>query len=339
MEKTHFAHIITDDELRPFFRGKSRENFMDRLSAFIEQQSATWPMLRKTREGLKDVITKEIFLKNFEVIAQNNPHRIRSSSSKVDEASIKKRPCFLCPENLYPEQKGLPYADDWHVLNNPFPIFVNHLVVNYNSHAVQRLDTALDAMIAFVKDLNFSYCAFYNGPACGASAPDHLHFQACPRGGLPLTDQIIRLSHATPNGLVSVAHDHAEGTCYRGTVDNRGLFFCMSSDADFIKTRLHNAIAFLKQRLSDVEEPMVNMIIAGIDTRYCGILLPRKQHRPECFYGDDNTRVLVSPGAVDVGGLVILPRYEDFKKMNREMLLGMFSEVCCDATVFDGLEL
>lgn len=331
-------HVITDNELQPFMGKDNPEPYPHKLSAFIKQQCFSWPELSTARQFLNESAVKTLFLSDFYVRAQYNRHRIKSSSARVDRESVKRRPCFLCPANLYPQQKYLPYKEDWVILNNPFPIFIDHLVVSHHKHYPQLIDNALGIMIAFVKDMNFSFTAFYNGPACGASAPDHLHFQACPAGGIPITLQLANLINPpAPKSPLSIVDENKNGKCYTGAVDKRAFFLCFTKNPAFLFDRLKRALNFLKDTTEVSPEPMINIIISGIENNFMAILCPRKAHRPACYYKHGNDMILVSPGAVDVGGVVILPRKADYEKVKKEDLLEIFSEVCHAPDIFQNL--
>lgn len=340
MKKSNKAPITSNNELISFLGRKNPERLSYRLSAFIHQQCATWPTLRQAREALKRSLIRKIFLSDLEVYVQNMPHRLKSSSSRVDKKSVEERPCFLCSENLYPNQKGLPYKKKWLILNNPSPIFLDHLVVSHQDHHPQLVSRTLRTMISFVENMDFSFSVFYNGPACGASAPDHLHFQACPEGSMPITRQLTHLIFNPKNGLFLKPIEKSKtGTSFIGSVDNRGFFLCMTPDSNFLYNRLTSVITFLKNKFNDPQEPLMNLIISGIGPKYLGILLPRKVHRPACYYNEGKERILVSPGAVDVAGLVILPRKRDYERITRENLLKIFYEVCHEGDIFKNLML
>ena len=164
--------------------------------------------------------------------------------------SIAARPCFLCPENLYPEQLALPFSADWLVLNNPFPIFRDHLVVSSAAHADQLLESALPAMVDFVAALEGSFSAFYNGARCGASAPDHLHFQACPAGMLSLEEQLTLLMKKSAG-----AHWHFT------TLDNRGIGLCRAASASELLEHLLSMCTHLNRSAEPGQEADLNLII------------------------------------------------------------------------------
>jgi len=332
--------IAGPELLKPFMDEASSCGLAAHVAAFIHQQRCTWTELHDACENLKKSYIKEMHLSQLDVVLQHNPNRIKSSTSPVDKISIAQRPCFLCPGNLYPLQKGLLYQDAWFILNNPFPIFFDHLVVSRIRHTPQQIEAALPVMIRFVRDLGFTFCAFYNGPACGASAPDHLHFQACPEGTIPITQQIARLHQQKELGAVFDCIEKRKGvSSFAGTADNRTFFISVADDGEMLHMRLRRVLEALKQRIPGDDEPMVNLIISGVDEQYVGIIIPRKAHRPSCYYSDGTDRMLVSPGAVDVGGLLIVPRRQDYTRLTAPRVLAIFSEVCHTKDVFDNITI
>lgn len=326
--------VLADDALLAPYLSLDSPMPDQKVAAFIRQQIDSWPELRRAHEGLRRSLYKKIFLNDLEVQLQHNPYRMQSSSAHVDSKSIEKRPCFLCPDNLYAHQRALAYRDAWLVLCNPYPIFPDHLVIAHREHRPQEIGACLGVMISFVADLRGSFEAFYNGPACGASAPDHLHFQAHPSGaGIPLVPQ-MQLVLAAGMGLSQTNAMQGQGACFAAEVDCRGIFVCRSPDPAALEGILMSAVSRLKQVTRAQDEPLVNVLIAADGPDLIGILLPRKAHRPACYFSRDGDHMIVSPGAVDVGGLLVLPRREDYVRMSREQVLGIFSEVCHGADVF-----
>ncbi len=330
-------HILVDDSLLAPYIVSEGSAFEQRLSAFVRQQLESWPELREAHEGLRQSVYKKFFLTDLEVQLQHNPFRMKSSTARVDKQSIEKRQCFLCPDNLFPEQRALVYRDDWLILGNPFPIFPDHLVISHKEHQLQEIGACLGAMLSFVTDSNGAFEAFYNGPACGASAPDHLHFQAYPAGGIPLMSQ-AQLLLAAGMSLSQIDDMHGQGTCFAGEVDRRGVFICCTRNHAALEQNLIRAVAHLKKVTVAQDEPLVNIVIAADGPDLTGILLPRKAHRPACYFSQDGDHMVVSPGAVDVGGLLVLPRHEDYARMTREQVLGIFFEVCHGGGVFDNMQ-
>jgi hypothetical protein len=312
---------FSDDQLHPF-RTNDRDCLLSRVQACIRQQHAHWPALAQAHTKLAGAVQRNLHLPDSIVTLQYNPGRTRSTTAKVDPEDVALRPCFLCPENLYPEQLALPFSPDWLILNNPFPIFKDHLVVSSAAHADQLLDAALPAMISFVDKLQGGFSAFYNGARCGASAPDHLHFQACPAGMLPLEGQLMPLALKP------------DGSAWRFiTLDNRGIGLCSAASAPELLEHLLAMHTHLSRSAQPGHEADLNLIIFGQPGILAAAVLPRRAHRPECFFASDDEQLIISPGAVDVGGLVILPRQEDFDRMTEEKMLSIYKEVCLPADV------
>ena len=336
--QTKTARIIDckSDLLKPFLNKSSSGNLAPVLNAFIKQQIASWPELKTALQNLDEQIIKPVFLSELQVQLHHTPHRIKSSASKVDKKSISERPCFLCTDNLYEKQLAMTYHENWLILNNPFPIFKDHLVVSHKAHLLQDIKDALPAMINFVQDTDFSFSAFYNGPACGASAPDHLHFQACKKNDLPIIGQLKKIFSVDPS-QIQIIDQNSSITSYTGTLDKRGVFVCTSEEKEAILSRLHQVLSYLKSLTHSPEEPLINIIISGTENTFTAIMFPRKAHRPECFFREDSGKFLVSPGAVDVAGSIILPLKADYDRMDRNLLLNIFSEVCLDHSIFQNL--
>ncbi len=158
---------------------------IDRL---IEEQAASWPMLARGMEGLRHALTKPVDVNGFRIQVRHLPHRIVSTTANVDPDSVAKRPCFLCPSNLPPEEEGLEFNDDYTIYCNPFPILEKHLTIVHRHHRPQRIAGQIENMLALAEALP-GFFVIYNGARCGASAPDHLHFQACWGKGVPIIDQ------------------------------------------------------------------------------------------------------------------------------------------------------
>ena len=193
-------------------------------------------------------------------------------------------------------------------------------------------------MIAFVQDTGGSFTTFYNGPECGASAPDHLHFQACPAGSIPLVLQFDKL-HTDTQVMHPVSSLCTTKTiaCSVGELDRRALFFCSTTDPEVLQHQIHAVVVYLQNETASAEEPLINIIISGSNQRLQGIIFPRKAHRPACYFSRGKSKLLVSPGAVDIGGLIVLPRREDFERITGEQILNIFSEVCYGKDIFKNL--
>lgn len=234
---------------------------------------------------------------------QFNPARIASTGAKVDAASLKKRACFLCAANRPAEQEGIewtPATGSGHaytILINPFPIFPRHLTIPDVNHTPQRITGRLADMCALAAELP-GYTVFYNGPKCGASAPDHMHFQAGNSDFLNIFEEgapfgIIRINAATP------AQAQAE------------------FEAVYAKLPIPEG----------EEEPMMNILCRFVDNQYQVIVIPRKKHRPS-FYGAEEGQMLLSPASVDLAGVLITPVQKDFEALDDKVAAKVYAELC-----------
>ena len=180
--------LLSDRELRL----GTAADLAARARALLEQQKENWPLLRQGYDDRTKVQTRTIELENFSVRVQFNPARITSSAASVDEESIRNRPCFLCAENLPLGQRGILYGSSFLVLCNPFPIFREHYTICHTTHTGQRIEPSFGAMLDLSRAAQSRYLLLYNGPRSGASAPDHLHFQAGEKGFLPIEEDLRR---------------------------------------------------------------------------------------------------------------------------------------------------
>ncbi|MFO8001930.1 MAG: DUF4922 domain-containing protein [Marinilabilia sp.] len=296
-------------------------SFSEKVDRLIEDQVASWDMARKNYEGLKDVKIRSVKMGvATEMRVQFNPGRIRSSAAKVDAKSIKERKCFLCPENLPEEQEGVSFGDDYLVLVNPFPIFPRHLTIPHRSHTDQRIKGRIKDMMNLARSLP-GFVLFYNGPRCGASAPDHFHFQAGNKGFLPIEEEYDK--HPGKNLLFDqeVLRIHAVDKYFRKTLVFEG------SDMELIEQWFTKLYRFLDAIQDRDDEPMLNILCSWEDGHWRLFIFPRKEHRPRQYYAEGDDQILLSPASVDFGGVLITPREEDFNKLNRNLIADIFEQV------------
>lgn len=293
----------------------------ERLQQLLADQQRSWRQLSEGYRALRDVGTRELPCDGFTVRLQFNPRRIVSTGARVDEQSIKARPCFLCVENLPDEQRGILYHGTFLILCNPAPIFERHFTVSHTNHTGQAIEPAVETLLDLSRDLGPGYTVFYNGPRCGASAPDHLHFQACPSNVLP-----IELEAVEPSRRVSV---RKEGTVSAFTLSRcgRSVIVVESRDAKETAHVLRKLLESMRTRLGIVEEPMVNILCTFGYDAWRLIIFPRKKHRPDAYFLEGNDRILISPAAVDLGGLVVTPVEKDFMSVDAKTMEGIYTEV------------
>jgi hypothetical protein len=319
--------IISEQELSKFLGDASAPGLAARLDALIEQQRQTWPMLKDGYDALLEIEHKRVAVKESSVVVQHNPKRIRSTAAQVDKPSLAERRCFLCAGNLPPEEKGIAYGDDLIILCNPFPILNRHLSIVHRDHVEQKLYGNIETLIAMARDLSPDYFVLYNGPECGASAPDHLHFQACSRAILPIETDARGEEPALVEGCSSceeTARQSFEVFTLSGC--GRSVIVFRGGDEAVLAAWIYRVLDELALECGK-HEPMVNCVCSFDGGLWTFYLFPRARHRPSCFYAEGSERLLISPGAIDMAGVVVVPEYGHFEKVGREHLEAIFAEV------------
>ena len=301
------------------------------LSRFFNRQLETWPEVRQHYHDLRHIRTREISDGDNTLRLQFNPARIVSTGAHIDKASLSKRPCFLCASNRPEEQAVKPVDDQFVLLVNPYPILPVHFTVPLRSHCPQsvlRHYAELYRLIELYPDL----MVFYNGPKCGASAPDHLHFQAGSSGLLPLQTEWHRLRRETEtvikgdNGsTVSYSNDY--------TVPIFIIECHKPDDGVALFRKLYAAMP-----IRDGEtEPMMNIVAWYSGESFVSVVIPRRKHRPDCYYAKGESQMLISPGALDMAGLVVMPRENDFVKAQPHKIIAAIKE--CGITDAEGSDI
>ncbi len=294
------------------------------LQSLWDAQRNEWPMMTKGVDCLANSEVREVAFGGLRCRLQFNPGRAVSASAKVDAKSIAARPCFLCEKNRPAEQRGVDAGGGYVFLCNPMPIFNPHFTVPTLEHQPQRIDTCLPKMLELAERLSGQFTVFYNGPRCGASAPDHLHLQAIPLGATPFEEQLI----ADVDGFInwSVTGDVSVGL----TADPEPpAIVIVGGDRSTMLARVEEVIAKLAEHFPTDPEPMLNALALHTDGLFRVVLFPRASHRPTNF-GTDDGQILVSPGLVDMLGLLITPRREDFDKLTGEAVAKIYQEVSRD---------
>jgi len=263
----------------------------------FDEQLADWELARKNYQALEQVKTKTLFVDGYKYKVQFNPARIVSSTAKLDAQSIRERKCFLCAENRPPEQKGILFNDRYTILVNPYPIFTHHLTIPAIEHTPQQITTRFGDMLDLAQQLD-NYVVFYNGPKCGASAPDHFHFQAGNKGFLPIEriwelHNIINIESNNKNELL----DHFQ--------------------------KIYSTLPLLPED----NEPMMNILVWYEFEKWVVCVFPRKKHRPACYFAEGDANLLISPAAVDLGGVFITPLEKDFLKITAKDIRQILNEV------------
>lgn len=301
------------------------------LREFVESEKLLWPLAAGNYNGLNSVEEKQFQFDGFQVKVQFNPERMRSSAAKVDKQSIAERKCFLCSENRPAEQDAIAYGDHFLILVNPFPIFKTHFTITCNSHIDQRFIPNVKFMLEIAAAME-DFTVFYNGPECGASAPDHLHFQAGESTFMPITIEFEELK-STAQQLYSEAKTQV------WAFDNY-LRKMISVETNSMEEALKIiGIYYNHYQAMQPEkiEPMMNALCTFSNGKWTIHLFPRQLHRPRQFFAEGNDQLLISPASVDFGGVFITPRKEDFDRITKEDIEDIFNQVSLNPVAFQEL--
>lgn len=300
-------------------REHGKEDFAVRR--FFARQMETWPEARRRYRELRGARTRELPCGAFTLVAQYNPARIVSTGASIAKNDIAARPCFLCEANRPGLQIKRTIDDDFELLVNPFPILPMHFTIPARTHRPQLIGCCYGEIYAIL-DKYPDMMVFYNGPKCGASAPDHAHFQAGTSGVLPLQRDWQRLCR---NLSPVIAEDDTTGI-YMVTDYPCTAFLVRSGTAE-AGTRLFNKLYSALPMGADDTEPMMNIVSWRSDDEYMSVVFPRRKHRPECYSAEGDARFMVSPGALDMAGLIITPQADDFDRLTPDIAIGILREV------------
>ena len=288
---------------------------------FFNRQLQTWHDVRKRYRDLQQVETRELVTDTITLQVQWNPARIGSTGAKIDAKSIAERPCFLCAKNRPQEQMHRVIDGKYELLVNPFPILPIHFTLPTVKHQPQRILPMFGEMLKLAES-NTAITLLYNGPHCGASAPDHAHLQAVSSGILPLQQAWQRLSR----NLVEVVKDEEDNGIWQ-VADYPAAAFVIRSYQKSVGERLFRRIYDALPPAEDQTEPMMNIIMWQSDGAVFSVVLPRRKHRPACYTATGDAQYIISPGAVDMGGLIITPREQDFRRVTPELILDIYREL------------
>ncbi|HRM87948.1 MAG TPA: DUF4922 domain-containing protein [Prevotella sp.] len=287
------------------------------ISRFFNRQLEVWTDARHRFRDLKHVETRQF---SDQLKLQWNPARIVSTGAKIDKKTLGERPCFLCDKNRPKEQMSKQIDEKFHLLVNPFPILPVHFTIPARKHQPQLIYKNYGEMHRFIS-LHSDLMVFYNGPKCGASAPDHLHFQAGTNGILPLQTNWQRLSRNLTD-IISLNDEEKISVVCDFIVP---AFVIISKSAESDEALFRRLYKAMPQR-GDETEPMMNIISWRKGEEFISVVIPREKHRPEAYFAEGDAQFVVSPGALDMSGLIITPREEDFRKLTEEKALSLLQE-------------
>ncbi|MCQ2178338.1 MAG: DUF4922 domain-containing protein [Bacteroidales bacterium] len=302
---------------------------MNDIEKFINDQLSVWPMAAANFRALKNVETREMNVGGLQVRLQHNPARRASSTAEIDPETLASRPCFLCVANRPAEQFHLKFEGrkdrKYNIQINPYPIFPGHLVIAREEHIPQAIWHHLPDMLDFAGTYR-DYTVYYNGPVAGASAPDHLHFQACPRHLLPLENAVDAFLDNPGSPLNSVE----DATLYHFPQFTRGVY-CLKASTSKSLTKLF----YLLLDCCDIEEgatePRFNLYAYVKDGEYRVFVTIRRELRSHHYFSKGEDHMTISPGAAEMAGVFITPDARDMEKVTPEMLAEILDEVSISA--------
>ncbi len=318
-KKTGRSPLLHQKTYAVFEEGK--KNLPGICLELLLEQRKSWQDLREGYESLKNVRERNLSCGRFSVRLQYNPGRIRSSLAGVGEGKADELRCFLCLDRLPEGQKGILYRSEYLILCNPMPVFPYHLIVSHLDHRLQAIAEPIDLFLRLLGDFGADWTVLYNGPKCGASAPDHLHFHASPSGQIPIEKE-IRRENSIP------LTKQVEGVrLYRLSDLGREVIILEGEDPIAVESAFRVLLKALKRVLLIDEEPMMNIAGFQKERKWCVVIFPRRKHRPEAFSREGDARVVVSPGVIDMGGLLITPVEKDFERLDGAVVESIYREV------------
>ena len=300
---------------------------MDVLNKFIQDQLSVWPLAAANFRALKSMKVRSLSVGSLEAKIQFNPSRITSSTANIDKDYLASRPCFLCLEHRPQEQFHLNFEGRkgrrYHIQVNPYPIFQKHLVIARAEHLPQviwhHLPDMLDFAVAYQE-----FTVYYNGPKSGASAPDHLHFQAVPRGSLPLETAVDAFLDAPGESLARVK----DATLYHFRKFTRGIY-CIKAETTKSLAKLFYQLLDCCPVLDEGQEPRFNLYAwyNPVACEYRVMVVLRTELRSHHYYSDGPDHLTIGPGAAEMAGVFVAPCEEDFLKATPAQLEEMLAEV------------
>lgn len=298
----------------------------------LEEQCREWPQCGESYATLESVSVREITVNNHHYKVQFNPGRIISSAAKVDSKSIQSRKCFLCESNRPKEQRKLDFTSSagngYSILVNPFPIFRKHLTIPSVSHQPQLIKGKIGDMLELAALLD-DFIIFYNGPQCGASAPDHFHFQAGNKGFLPAETEMERLL---------AKHGFTANEGILPLKDNPAKAIIAKADScSFLVSWFETLLQRFEVLSPNNTEPMLNLLAWKTGSSYHLVVYPRKLHRPSQFFAEGEANMLISPASIDLGGVFITPLEKDYQKISEKDIIDILSQVSVTDEIFKEL--
>ena len=298
------------------------------LKRYFDRQLRLWPEVMTRYRELNSIETRQLPLEVMTLKAQFNPARIRSTGATITKEAIGERPCFLCEQNRPKEQMHKVQDGRFELLVNPYPILPMHFTLPLRRHQPQLIRSMYGEMLHLLR-LYPELTVFYNGPLCGASAPDHAHLQAGTSGMLPLQTEWNRLARS----INVIVEQGDEATI--GIIEQLPWpAFAIRSKSKTMGERLFREVYDALPIADGNTEPMMNIVAWRQGGQLISVVMPRAKHRPDCYFKDGEQQLLVSPGALDMAGMLIMPRREDFDRITPQQALAVLQECALPADIF-----
>ena len=320
-KKEDLASLLQGKTYAPFDREGRGKPLPELCLDLLAEQKKTWPDLRRGCESLKDIRERDVSCNGFSVRLQHNPERITNTLADIGKTNANERRCFLCLEHLPESQKGVLYRSEFLILCNPRPIFPSHFTVSHLEHRPQAIAEEIHTLLRLLAEFGSGWTVFYNGPKCRASAPDHLHFQAAPSGQMPMEKEILEEKRFTePRRIDGVL-------LYRLRDLGREVVVMEGDDPTAVEEVFKGLLNALRKAPILAEEPMLNVAGFHEGEKWRLVIFPRRKHRPAAFFRKGDARVVVSPGLIDMGGVLVTPVEKDFERLNAGAVERIYREV------------
>jgi uncharacterized protein DUF4922 len=283
----------------------------ERIDELFAEQRLNWPMLRDGEAALGQLQKKTLTSGGDSIIVQMNPARRASTQAKTDAQSVAARKCFLCPENMPAEERGMAF-EDLVLMPNPFPVLPMHCTIAAREHRPQAIAGRIEQFLRLAAAIGPDLAVLYNGPMCGASAPDHFHFQCVRADAMPIWRQLPVFGHgAAPffpfgRGMVVIREDAVERTA----------------------RYLEPTITGLPRDKNDRNEAKFNLAARFLDGQFTALIFPRTAHRPACYFAEGAKRMAVSPAVLEMCGVLVVTEPADFERIDPAFAHSIYEEVC-----------
>lgn len=307
-------------------------NYSTKAVQLLNEQMKEWKLAAKNFSALDNVKKRSFQFDTYQMKVQFNPARMISATAQIDKKTVKARKCILCEQNRPDVQRGVEYGNYW-ILVNPFPIFKQHYTITNKKHIPQLIEGNFDDMLQLAEDME-GFTIIYNGPKCGASTPEHFHFQAGDTGFMPLDNEYKTIKEKYGEILVD---KYKVSVC---TIDDglRKIIAVESTQKESAVETLNSIYTIIHNQHNTDEEPRMNIHALKISNKWRVLIFVRDKHRPDEYFDETEKRILVSPGSVELGGVIITPLDKNFSNMTKENIRSIFNQVSAKEEIFDKIK-